>query len=192
MFVVGKSLCSFATLSSKHPLTNSNLVGVEFELARPGTLVRVEDPPSLSNFNRSVYGLYPGFHFNRSQAQWVATRPDPQVSDWKIDFLPSAGNVSSQLQFQFNGTGIELFVSADVEYMDPEPGSLRVELKTPWTPVETAAVDVTYSPADATWTARSDPTKLAHNQWVGTVIFPTAVRTRVEKLTFLYDLPVRE
>lgn len=69
-------------------------------------------------------------------------------------FTPSAGNVSSLLQFQFNGTGIELLVSSGASYKDPEPGQLRVELRTPSTPPEMAAVEVSYSPANAMWTAK--------------------------------------
>lgn len=162
---------------------------------RGSSLGRTEFLPSPPNFNRTVYGAHPGLSFNASLAGWVSERPPgagQNASDWKLDVPPAPGNVSTTLMFQFNGTGIDLAVSSDALYMDPEPGQLQVQLRTPGTPPEMAAVDVSYSPANMMWTAKSDPTKLVQNQWLGSVTFPAGVRCRVERLSFLYNIPLEQ
>lgn len=165
--------------------------------------------PYPSNFNRTTYGLDPGLKFTSSIAQYrssgaadVDDTEDPSL--WSLEFSGAKKlekNITrSTIQFEFNGTGIDMLIRSQRTvngYVNADyPGALQVSLEAA---VDSrpgdrpgAALSVSYSQELRAWIAKTDQTRLEHKQWLGTITMLEDANYRVERITFLYNIPPEE
>lgn len=164
--------------------------------------------PYPSNFNRTIYALDPGLKFTPSIAQYRSSRPDDVDTEdpslWSLEFsgaMMLEKNITrSTIQFEFNGTGIDMLIRSQRKvngYVNADyPGALQASLEAA---VDSrpgdrpgAALSVSYSQELRAWIAKTDETRLEHKQWLGTITMLEDANYRLERITFLYNIPPEE
>lgn len=155
---------------------------------------------AVSNFNRTIFGINPGLHFEPRHAAYVANETSglsaQDASFWSLGFdlqglakPTSYPEVDGVVKFNFNGTGVKVYAS--IVGTPPrqllEPPSLRLVSASEerlTAPVRTTDVGAREG-ASMTWLAEAEAD---HSEWLATLSLPTNTKWVVDNITLMYTL----